>query len=152
MQGLYFTFFYIGSYGRDILGVSYSESIDLLLTVVCVGFIFRLLPNYFADRIGTLNVLIPFAYLCGIMMFAWIGVRSVAGLFVFAAIYGSGSAGIQSLFPALFNSLSKHPDLQKAGVRMGMAFSLVSFAVLTGAPLGGALIQARNGDYLYAQM
>ncbi|KJY02113.1 MFS monocarboxylate transporter like protein [Zymoseptoria brevis] len=150
--GLYFAFFYIGAYGRNVLDCSYQQSINLLLTVVSVGFIFRLVPNYFADRVGTLNTLIPFAFLCGTMMFAWTGIHSLSGMFVFAAIYGSGSAAIQALFPALFGSLSKVPDMKKAGVRMGMAFSCVSFACLTGPPLAGALIQRRDGDYLYAQV
>lgn len=120
--------------------------------VVCVGFIFRLIPNYFADKLGTLNTLTPFTFLCGIMMFGWIGITSVPGLFVFAAIYGSGSAGVQSLFPAVTGSLMKVPDMKKAGVRMGMTFSIISFAALTGPPLAGALIQQGNGSYLSAQM
>jgi MFS family permease len=146
--GLYFAFFYVGSYGRNNLGMSYSDSINLLLTMVCMGFVFRLLPNYFADRLGALNVLLPWVFLCGILMFGWIGVRSPASLYVFAAIYGSGSAGIQSVWPATLASLTS--DLSKAGIRMGMGFSVVSFASLTGPPLAGALIQMRDGDYLYA--
>lgn len=71
------------------------------------------------------------------------------GLTSFAVIYGLSAAGIQSLFPATVSSLTT--DLQKAGVRMGMIFTTVSFAVLTGSPLAGALIQERNGDYLGAQ-
>ena len=35
---------------------------------------------------------------------------------------------------------------------MGMVFSAISFASLTGPPLGGALIQNGNGRYLDAQM
>lgn len=120
--------------------------------MVTVGFVCRSFPNHLADKVGTLNVLIPFSYLCGIMMFGWIGARSEASLFVFAAIYGCGSAGVQSLWQAALNPLSKVPDLQKAGIRMGMAFSLVSFACLTGAPLGGALVQVHGGNYLYAQI
>jgi hypothetical protein len=42
--------------------------------------------------------------------------------------------------------------LKKAGVRLGMVFSVVSFAALTGPPLAGALIQQNDGKYLYAQM
>ncbi|KAK3672130.1 hypothetical protein LTR78_007883 [Recurvomyces mirabilis] len=146
--GLYFAFFYVGSFGRNNLGMSYQDSINLLLTMVCMGFIFRLLPNYFADRLGPLNVLLPWVFLCSIMMFAWIGVKTPATLYVFAAIYGAGSAGIQSVWPATLASLTE--DLSKAGIRMGMGFSLVSFACLTGPPLAGALIQMRDGDYLYA--
>lgn len=33
---------------------------------------------------------------------------------------------------------------------MGMVFSIVSFANLTGPPLGGALIAKANGQYHYA--
>jgi MFS family permease len=66
------------------------------------------------------------------MMFGWIGVHSLASLFVFAAIYGCGSAGIQSIWPAVINGLMEVPDLKRAGVRMGMAFTVVSWACLTG--------------------
>jgi len=148
--GLYFAFFYVGAYGRTHLGMSYQHSTNLLLTMVGIGFIFRVLPNYFADRVGPLNTILPFAFLCGIMMYAWIGVRSPGGLYTFATLYGAGSAGIQSMYPATLSSLTS--DLSKAGVRMGMSFSIVSFACLTGAPLAGALIESQGGDYLYAQM
>ncbi|CAI6266522.1 unnamed protein product [Periconia digitata] len=148
--GLYFAFFYIGAYGRNVLGIPYGESINLLLVVVCLGFIFRALPTYYADKIGSLNTLIPFAFLCGIMMFAWIGIHTVGALYAFAAIYGSGSAVVQALWPAIIGKCSKEQDLKKAGVRMGMAFTIVSFASLTGPPLAGALIQYGNGSYVYA--
>ena len=35
---------------------------------------------------------------------------------------------------------------------MGMVFTVVSFACLSGPPLGGALLEKRGGGYLYAQM
>jgi MFS family permease len=131
--GLYFAFFFVGSYGREILGMTYPDSINLLLTMVAVGFLWRLLPNYFADKVGSLNMLLPFTLVAGTMLLAWIGVHTRASLFVFAGIYGSGSAGMQSLFPAGLSSLTE--DLKKAGVRMGMGFTIVSFACLTGPPL-----------------
>lgn len=150
--GLYFAFFYIGAYGRNVLGVSYQQSINLLLVTVCMGFVFRLLPTYYADKIGSLNVLIPFAFLCGVMMYSWIGIHSIGGLYAFACIYGSGSAVLQALWPAVIGKCSKEPDLKKAGVRMGMAFSIVSFASLTGPPLAGALIQSMGGSYWAANV
>jgi MFS family permease len=150
--GLYFAFFYIGSYGRNVLGVSYQQSINLLLVQICMGFVFRLLPTYYADKIGSLNVLIPFAFTSGIMMFGWIGIHSVGALYCFAVIYGSGSAVIQALWPAIIGSLSKTPDMKKVGVRMGMAFTIVSFSSFTGPPLAGALIERNGGNYLYANV
>ncbi|KAH0277436.1 MFS monocarboxylate transporter-like protein, partial [Aureobasidium melanogenum] len=148
--GLYFAFFYVGSYGRNVIGMTSHDSIDLLLTMVAVGFIWRLLPNYFSDRTGAVNVMLPFTLVCGVMMFGWIGVHNKASLFVFAAVYGSGSAGLQSMFPAGLSSLTT--DLKKTGVRMGMGFTIVSFACLTGPPLAGALISHDHGHYLPAQV
>lgn len=150
--GLYFAFFYVGSYGRNVLGVSYQQSINILLVQICMGFIFRLLPTYYADKIGSLNTLIPFAFIAGIMMYGWIGVHSVGSLYAFAVIYGSASAVIQALWPAVIGSLSSTPDLKKNGVRMGMAFTIVSFSSFTGPPLAGALIQQHGGDYTYANI
>ena len=148
--GLYFAFFYIGSYGRNVLGINYQQSINLLLVQVCMGFFFRLVPTYYADKIGSINVLIPFAFIAGAAMFAWIGIHSVGALYAFAVVYGSASAVIQALWPAAIGSLTKTEDLKKAGVRLGMAFTIVSFSSFTGPPLAGALIQLHGGVYTYA--
>jgi MFS family permease len=71
-------------------------------------------------------------------------------LFVFAAIYGSGSAGLQSMFPAGLSSLTT--DMRKQGTRMGMGFSVASIACLTGPPIAGILIENNDGNYLAAQI
>ena len=57
---------------------------------------------------------------------------------------------MQGLFAAMVASLTD--DVKKTGVRMGMIFSTTSFALLTGPPLAGALIQRDGGRYLGAQM
>jgi MFS family permease len=150
--GLYFAFFYIGSYARNVLGASYQQSINLLLVQVCMGFVFRVLPSYYADKVGSLNVLLPSTFVCGIMMFGWIGIKSVSTLYVFAVVYGSGSAIIQALWPAVIGTMNRTPDLKKTGVRMGMAFTIVSVSSFTGPPLAGALIQMNHGDYTYANI
>jgi len=116
-----------------------------------IGLVGRVVPNYFADRnFGPLNTMLPFVFVSGIVFYAWSGVHSRGGLWAFAAVYGLSAAGMQSLFPATLSSLTT--DLKKAGVRMGMGFSIVSIACLTGPPLAGALIQLNHGGYLYAQM
>ncbi|KAL8755352.1 MAG: hypothetical protein Q9199_003702 [Rusavskia elegans] len=148
--GLYFAFYYIGSFGRDILGIGQQGSINNLLIMNGVGLVGRLIPAYLADHyFGPLNTLIPFVLTSGLLIYCWAAVVSPGGLVSFAVIYGLSAAGIQSLFPATISSLTT--DLKKAGVRMGMIFTTVSFAVLTGSPLAGALIQERNGNYLGAQ-
>lgn len=149
--GLYFAFYYIGSFGRDILGISEADSINDLLILNGVGLLGRLIPNHLADRyFGPLNTLIPFAFASGLLLYCWAAVTSKGGLVGFAAIYGLFAAGIQSLFPATLSSLTL--DIKKTGVRMGMIFTVVSFATLTGPPLAGALIEKDDGGYLYAQV
>lgn len=85
------------------------------------------------------------------ILYCWIGVGdSRAGLYVFAAIYGLVASAIQSLFAVSLAALTD--DLSQLGTRMGMVFSVVAFASLTGSPVAGALIQADGGTYLGAQL
>ena len=133
------------------MGLTQSASINDLLIINGVGTFGRLVPAYLADTyFGPLNTLIPFVCVSGILLYCWAAVSSSGGLLAFDVFYGLFAAGIQSLFPATLSSLTT--DLKKAGVRMGMVFTVVSFACLTGAPLGGALLEKDEGRYLYAQM
>lgn len=137
---MYFAFFYLASFARDALDppLSYTDSLNLLLILNGVGIVGRLVPNYVADRIGAINTFIPMAAICSLVTLCWISVSSPAGLYAWSAIYGVVAGGIQSLFPAALSSLTT--DLRKAGVRMGMIFTIVSFAVLTGPPIEGAIV------------
>ena len=116
-----------------------------------VGLVGRMLPAYFSDRyFGPLNTIIPFAFITSLLLYCWIAVADRGGLIAFSIIYGLSAAGIQALFPATLASLTT--DMKKVGVRTGMVFSVVSFGVLTGPPLAGALITRDGGNYLYAQV
>ncbi|KAL0254790.1 hypothetical protein SLS55_009314 [Diplodia seriata] len=148
---LYFVFYYISAFSRDIVGLPYTDSLNLLLILNGVGYISRVIPPFVSDRVtGPLNLIIPFSFSTGIMLFAWSGVHTTAGLYPFTVVIGLTSSGVQGLFPSVLSSLT--PDLKKTGTRMGMAFSIVSFAALTGPPLAGALISDYDGNYLHAQM
>lgn len=147
---VYFAFYYLGSFARDVLGAPQSTSINLLLAMNGVGVVGRVIPNYIADRLGPLNVFIPACLGTSLLLYCWIAVQSMGGMWAFAIVYGSFGASVQGLFPAVLSSLTEDP--KKAGVRIGMAFTVVSFATLSGSPLAGALIQRDHGKYLYAQI
>ncbi|EGY20287.1 riboflavin transporter MCH5 [Verticillium dahliae VdLs.17] len=148
-MGVYFAFFYLASYSRDIQGLSYINSLNLLLLLNGIGVIGRLLPNYVADTLGTLNMFIPMAGISSLLAFSWMAVSSEPGLYAWAVFYGIAAGGIQSLFPAGLSALTADP--RKQGTRMGMVFTIVSFAVLTGPPIAGAVIDATGGRYVGAQ-
>lgn len=151
LWGQYFGYFYIGSYGRDVLGLDQADSINLILIMNGIGFLGRLIPGYISDRwCGPFNYVVPSAIVTAIILYCWAFVKSHGAMLVWAVLYGWFTAGMQGLFPAMCASLTD--DLKKAGVRMGMILSVTGFAVLTGPPLAGALIQRKNGDYLDAQM
>ena len=148
--GLYFAFYYVGAFGRSELGLTYSDSTNLIIVTNGAGIVGRLIPAYLADlKFGPLNTIIPLTLCASLMMFCWAAVHSTAGLYVFAVLYGIFSNGVQGLWPSTLSSLT--PDLSKTGVRIGMGFTIVSFACLTGPPLGGALIAKANG-YIGAQI
>ena len=149
--GIYFAFYYVGTFSREKLGASQSTSINILAIMNGLGFFGRLIPGFLADRyLGPLNTFIPFVLFSSVLLYCWAAVKGFAGVYVFAAVYGFFAAGVQSLFLASLSSLTT--DLTKMGVRMGMVLSIMSVAVLTGSPLAGFLIRKDDGNYLYAQM
>jgi hypothetical protein len=92
----------------------------------------------------------PFAAITGVVLFTWIAVDTVTGVWIWAVAYGILAAGMQGLFPAVLTSLTADPT--KAGVRAGMGFGVAGVAGFTGPPLAGALMEKGNGFYLYAQI
>lgn len=147
---VYIGFFYITSFSRSVLGASQETSINLLLVLNGVGVVARMSINTLAAYTGPINMLLPFVFATGVMCFGWIGVHNLTGLWAFTAIYGVCGAALQGLWPVVLTSLTADP--KKVGVRTGMGFAFVGFAVLTGSPIGGALIETMDGDYLGCQI
>lgn len=134
-----------------MLGISPKDSVTLLIILNALGIPGRLLPNFVSDRwLGPINTMVPFAVMSSLLIYCWMSIGSTASLIAFAVFYGFFSSGMLSLFPAALGSLSK--DTSKAGVRLGMTMSCVSFTCLTGPPIGGWLIQADGGSYVAAQI
>lgn len=127
----------------------YTDSLNLLLVLNGFGAIGRIGLNLVADRVGPMTVFVPIALISGVCVLSWMAVTDQAGTYVWAVFYGMAAGGIQSLFPAGLSSLTT--DLRKAGVRMGMVFTIQSFSVLSGPPIAGAIITAMDGRYHGAQ-
>ena len=133
--------------------MSESTSFSLLLAINAIGAPGRFIPALLADHDsipgGTLTMLILTTFSAAICLFAWACVGSLAGDFAWVLIFGYFGAGIQSLFPAALVGFTD--DRSKSGVRVGMAFGVVSVACVTGPPLAGKLIEYEGGGYLAAQ-
>ncbi|KAI1850332.1 hypothetical protein JX266_004190 [Neoarthrinium moseri] len=146
--GLYFAFFYLGTFARDQIGV--TEPINLVMILNGVGIIGRILPTLIADRwTGLLNIVIPLSFSASILVYCWAAISSEPGLYAFAVIYGLIAAALQALLPATCTTMTPEPS--KTGTRVGMILGFVSLANVTGPALCGALIQRQSGSYLGAQ-
>jgi predicted MFS family arabinose efflux permease len=149
--GQFFAFYYISSFATHILGLKYDTAVNVLLCLNGIGILGRLVPSIFADQFfGCYNMLIPFCFASGIIMFFWPLVESEAGLYAWAIVYGFFVAGFQGMFPAVLTSLTK--DMSRIGTRNGMGLAIIGLGTFVGPPIAGALIQSYHGKYLVAQM
>lgn len=83
--GLFFSYYYIASFGRTILHMSYRDSLSLLIIFNGAAVPVRLLTGYIADKfVGPLNAMVPLLFINSLFAFAWIAVYSEAGMYAFA--------------------------------------------------------------------
>ncbi|CAG9950133.1 unnamed protein product [Clonostachys rosea f. rosea IK726] len=140
----------ISSITGHVLGLSYSEASFLIMVINGAGLPARVLMPMLADKIGALNVITMCTLSISVIVFCWFAVSNVPGFYVFTAFCGLVSGATQSLMPTTIASITKRLDT--VGTRMGMCFSIISFASLTGPPIGGALQSAMKGSFTGAQV
>ncbi len=151
MIGQFFAFYYISSFAINILHLSYSTSVNVLLAMNGIGIFGRLIPSYIADKYtGPLNVLICQGCAAALLLYFWTFVKDATGLYIFSAVYGFIAAGFAGIFPATLTTLTK--DLSRVGTRNGQGLAVVGIGCFVGPPIAGALIQSHGGTYLTAQM
>jgi MFS family permease len=139
-MGMYVPFYYITTYSISQNIVS-SNLGFYLLTLLNAGSVFgRIVPNFFSDKIGPLNVTLPFSILCGIIAFSWTSIHSIGPLVVFCIFYGFFSGTFVSITGPALATLS--PDLALVGTHMGMSFAFAALGLLIGNPVAGLLLDS----------
>jgi MFS family permease len=136
--GLYVPFFYIQLYSIRF-NIASNDFSAYLVTLLNAGSVFgRLLPNFIADYVGSMNMLIVTTFGSAVLAYAWLGVHDLAGIIVFALLYGFFNGGVTSLPQSAIVTLT--PDLSRLGTRLGMVFVMVGISVLIGNPIAGAIL------------
>lgn len=149
-MGLYVPFFYVPSRALS-QGIMSERLAYYLIPVLNAGSIFgRLIPNFWADRLGYFNMFIPCCVFAAILGFAWISVESAATTIIFCLFYGAFSGTYVSVQGPAVAMITKEPD--ELGGRLAIAFSFNSIGILIGTPVAGALINVEKGEYLHAQI
>jgi len=136
---------YISSYALS-KGFSHAFSFDIL-TILNAGSVFgRVLPGYWADRIGPFNTNIISAFITVIATFGvWLPVgHTKAGIVVFALVFGFTSGCNISMVPVAIGRLC---STQHYGRYYATCYTIVSVAVLMGIPIAGKVVESNKGDY-----
>ena len=116
-----------------------------MLSILNASSIFgRIIPNFIADKIGPLNVIIPGTLATCVLGFGWVGIHSTGGLVIFCVLYGFFSGSFVSIPPTVLVTLS--PSMGVVGTRMGMCFALGGLGLLIGTPVAGQLIKQSSFD------
>jgi predicted MFS family arabinose efflux permease len=148
LMGLYVPSFFIQSFAIE-KGIITGELSAYVLPILNAAGVFgRVVPNFFADRTGPLNMLTPCLAGAGLLCLAWIAVANEGGLIVIALLFGFFSGAILSL--PIIGIVSLSPSLAVIGTRLGTCSAIASLGLLVGTPVSGAIL-GTNGNYVGLQ-
>lgn len=139
-MGLYIPFFFIQQYAADVVHLSADASFWSLIIVNAASIFGRIIPGQIADMLNDPLLVIGCFTACStVLAFAWTAIRStLAGLYVFCALYGFCSGAFVSLSTPATVSLASSID--GIGTRLGMFNFVGSLGLLVGNPAAGAII------------
>lgn len=135
--GYYFPYFYL-QLDATKHGLSTTFSFYSLVIMNGASFFGRLSPGFFARRLGITNMISFATFACSIMIFAMIGLKSVASVVIIAILFGFFAGVYIALMAPLMVVLTE--DLSELGIRMGIAFAFSGLGSLIGTPISGALL------------
>ncbi|KAI1866409.1 hypothetical protein JX265_007710 [Neoarthrinium moseri] len=137
--GSHVSFFYIAYYGQANGWMTGTLALYLLPILNSASAIGRVLPNWLADKVGPVNVVIPGSLTIGVILLCNLAVTNAAGIICTALFFGFLSGIFVATPPLLFMVFTK--DKTKLGARMGLAYALVGLSVLPGGPGAGGVLQ-----------
>ncbi|SMN19048.1 similar to Saccharomyces cerevisiae YOR306C MCH5 Plasma membrane riboflavin transporter [Maudiozyma saulgeensis] len=147
--GIYIPFYYISSYANRIAHTSINISY-YMISIINASLSGRIIPNYYADRVGPINTMIVASFISGVLALVWIGIRNTPGLIIFSVLYGISSGTVVSLPPSAISSVTN--DITRIGSRLGTAFFFAGFGTLIGNPVAGKLIDINKGEFYKGQI
>jgi MFS family permease len=117
-----------------------------LIVLVRLYFLRHMLANAHLPAIqhlsGSLNVMIPYTFIAGILTYAWPFTRSTASLIVVTLIYGFCCGSYVALLTNPIMSLGREGDV---GRRVGMYLTIMAIGALAGPPISGAINTRTDG-------
>lgn len=127
----------------------YQDFAQYTLAIANAGsLVGRIVPGWVSDIIGQFNTMCIVTSLSGVLVLAfWLPLEfhtSLAGIIVFALLFGFVSGGFVSLGPPCVVSLAED-RVDEIGVKLGGFCLAIALGALTGLPIEGA-IKDREGN------
>ncbi|PIL34862.1 MFS general substrate transporter [Ganoderma sinense ZZ0214-1] len=142
--GLFIPFTYISNYAIS-RGVSSSTSFYIVSAMNAGSIVGRIVPAFLADVVGRFNIASPAAFLIGLLALVfWTFAKSLIPIVVFGVMYGCFAGAFLAMQIPCVSQIS---DIKEVGTRIGILYSVASFAVLAGGPAAGAVMKADGGSY-----
>jgi predicted MFS family arabinose efflux permease len=148
-MGLYMPFFYAQVYALRNSITNPDLAFYLLAIMNSTSIFGRIIPNFFADKFGPFNVVIPCTIISGMLCFCFIETTSSVGLIVLMGFYGFFSGTYVSIPPTIIVQLSLDAR-EKIGTRLGQSFACVAIGLLVGTPIGGAILDKSGFKAVWA--
>lgn len=142
-MGIYVVFVYVQQYATQTAGVPSALAFYLLSIINAGSSLGRVLPNFAADYIGTLNMQVMFVSAAAVLSLALLAINATSGILAFCVLYGFFTGTFVSLPGPTVASMS--PNLAFLGARMSMAFMSAGAGLLIGTPVAGAILTTGNG-------
>lgn len=143
--GIYIPFFYIVIYAERNIGIDENLSFYMLSILNASSLFGRIIPGLLADKFGSLEILIAAIFLSAIMSYILIAIHSLAGIVVFAILYGFFQGAVVSLPTTVVARLI--PDFKLLGTWLGMNFSFAGLGILIGSPVAGTLVNIEENKF-----
>ncbi|KAF8841531.1 MFS general substrate transporter [Paxillus ammoniavirescens] len=143
--GLFIPFFYLQLFA-ELHGLPSKLAFYAIPIMNASSLFGRTIPNFLGDYYGPFNVMIPCTLISAGIVFLMFAATSVSGTVVFGILYGFFSGGFISIITPAVASYSR--DINEIGTRVGLASFMIGFALLTGTPIAGALVQV-HGQYVW---
>uniref|UniRef100_A0A8H7N4Z6 Major facilitator superfamily (MFS) profile domain-containing protein n=1 Tax=Bionectria ochroleuca TaxID=29856 RepID=A0A8H7N4Z6_BIOOC len=136
---------FISSYAlHHGFGLDFSYNLVPILNAASIAG--RILPGYYADLVGPLNMNVFALILSVVACFGvWLPAgHTAAGIIAFAVLFGFATGTLIALAPVCVGQVCETQDY---GRYYATSFSVVSFACLISIPIGGSIVNANGGDY-----
>lgn len=144
--GIYIPYFYASIYAQS-LGASSYTSFWVSAVLNAATFFGRFVMGSLSDKIGHGNALLISVFVSAVLGFAWQGVSSNAGIFVWVVFYGWFSGASVSLQSPAIVPLVPEPKLRLMGPYIAILCQFSSFGSLGGSPIAGRLLRNRVGSH-----